>query len=491
MAFVAGTFVLTDSIDGTFDDLFAQADARAPTSRCAGPRRRLGRRQRRGPRSRCRSTWSRRPRRGRRRRPRGRRRQGNAGPGRQGRHAGPLRRRADLRLRDHATATPTLTLVEGPGPGGPDRGRGGVQDAGAAPGSRSATGPAPCSAPSREDVTIVGESVRRRRAGRRDRRARSTSARPQQYVRPGRHGLGSSASPPSPGSARTQLRDRVAAGRSGAAPRRSTGKAVTDEHQDEPRQVFLDFITIFLLVFAGIALFVGIFIIANTFSMLVAQRTRELGAAAGRRRLPRPGAAGGARRGGGGRRWSGRSLGLLLGSGDRRGAAGAGRPDRAGDLGRVTAGACRAPSIVSLAGRHVVTLVVRGAAGPPGLPDRPGRGDARGPVASPQRGPALARRSSAPWPWRWARWPLGFGGDGATRRLAAGRARRGAGPDRCADGRPGPDPAGGPVLALAVRAAPRVVGPAGPAERAAQPAPDRDHGERADDRPGPDRRRRR
>ena len=31
-----------------------------------------------------------------------------------------------------------------------------------------------------------------------------------------------------------------------------------------------------LLVFAGIALFVGIFIIANTFTMLVAQRTREL-----------------------------------------------------------------------------------------------------------------------------------------------------------------------------------------------------------------------
>ena len=31
-----------------------------------------------------------------------------------------------------------------------------------------------------------------------------------------------------------------------------------------------------LLVFAGIALFVGIFLIANTFTMLVAQRTKEL-----------------------------------------------------------------------------------------------------------------------------------------------------------------------------------------------------------------------
>lgn len=38
----------------------------------------------------------------------------------------------------------------------------------------------------------------------------------------------------------------------------------------------LSFINIFLLVFAGIALFVGTFIILNTFSMLVAQRAREL-----------------------------------------------------------------------------------------------------------------------------------------------------------------------------------------------------------------------
>ena len=38
----------------------------------------------------------------------------------------------------------------------------------------------------------------------------------------------------------------------------------------------LRFINIFLLVFAGIALFVGSFIILNTFSMLVTQRTREL-----------------------------------------------------------------------------------------------------------------------------------------------------------------------------------------------------------------------
>ncbi|MCW2605157.1 MAG: hypothetical protein JWN61_3292 [Pseudonocardiales bacterium] len=38
----------------------------------------------------------------------------------------------------------------------------------------------------------------------------------------------------------------------------------------------LGFFNTFLLVFAGVALFVGAFIIANTFSILVAQRTREL-----------------------------------------------------------------------------------------------------------------------------------------------------------------------------------------------------------------------
>src|SRR5205085_1915976 len=39
----------------------------------------------------------------------------------------------------------------------------------------------------------------------------------------------------------------------------------------------LGFFNTFLLVFAGISLFVGAFMILNTFSILVAQRTRELG----------------------------------------------------------------------------------------------------------------------------------------------------------------------------------------------------------------------
>jgi putative ABC transport system permease protein len=55
-----------------------------------------------------------------------------------------------------------------------------------------------------------------------------------------------------------------------------TGQVVTEEFK-KGIKVFLDIISIFFLVFAAVAVFVGIFIIFNTFSMLVAQRTRELG----------------------------------------------------------------------------------------------------------------------------------------------------------------------------------------------------------------------
>jgi putative ABC transport system permease protein len=54
-----------------------------------------------------------------------------------------------------------------------------------------------------------------------------------------------------------------------------TGDKVAEETQDAVGQV-LDFLNIFLLVFAAIALVVGTFLIINTFSILVAQRSREL-----------------------------------------------------------------------------------------------------------------------------------------------------------------------------------------------------------------------
>jgi putative ABC transport system permease protein len=50
----------------------------------------------------------------------------------------------------------------------------------------------------------------------------------------------------------------------------------TSDAQAAGLKTFLDFFNYLLLGFAGVALFVGIFLILNTFSMLVAQRTREL-----------------------------------------------------------------------------------------------------------------------------------------------------------------------------------------------------------------------
>ena len=69
-----------------------------------------------------------------------------------------------------------------------------------------------------------------------------------------------------------------------------TGDAAAKESADSISQA-LSFISTFLLVFAGIALFVGSFLIINTFSILVAQRSRELAMlralGAGRRQVTR------------------------------------------------------------------------------------------------------------------------------------------------------------------------------------------------------------
>ncbi|MET9656285.1 FtsX-like permease family protein [Streptomyces sp. NPDC006510] len=54
-----------------------------------------------------------------------------------------------------------------------------------------------------------------------------------------------------------------------------TGQALADE-QAKQIETGLSGLNTMLLAFAGIALFVGVFLIANTFTMLVAQRTKEL-----------------------------------------------------------------------------------------------------------------------------------------------------------------------------------------------------------------------
>jgi putative ABC transport system permease protein len=53
-----------------------------------------------------------------------------------------------------------------------------------------------------------------------------------------------------------------------------TGEQITEENQSDIQQS-LSFFNILLLVFAGVALFVGCFIIYNTFSIIVAQRKQE------------------------------------------------------------------------------------------------------------------------------------------------------------------------------------------------------------------------
>jgi putative ABC transport system permease protein len=76
------------------------------------------------------------------------------------------------------------------------------------------------------------------------------------------------------GVSQEQLRDEAA----GVIPNdlvAKTGDTVADESQDDFEEA-ISFISIFLLVFAGIALVVGTFLIINTFSILVAQRSREL-----------------------------------------------------------------------------------------------------------------------------------------------------------------------------------------------------------------------
>ena len=77
-----------------------------------------------------------------------------------------------------------------------------------------------------------------------------------------------------PGVSQAELAQRV----SSALPANvkvQTGQQSADEAAKQINDA-LKFVNVFLLVFAGIALVVGIFIILNTFSMLVGQRSREL-----------------------------------------------------------------------------------------------------------------------------------------------------------------------------------------------------------------------
>jgi len=78
-----------------------------------------------------------------------------------------------------------------------------------------------------------------------------------------------------PGVATTALRDAIAGALRGSA---VTVRTAADEGRAEAAdlQSEFSFLRTALLIFAGIALFVGAFVIYNTFSITVAQRTREL-----------------------------------------------------------------------------------------------------------------------------------------------------------------------------------------------------------------------
>jgi putative ABC transport system permease protein len=74
----------------------------------------------------------------------------------------------------------------------------------------------------------------------------------------------------------TQLRDRVAAALPDTA-KVETADENAQEQSDDIAGEISSFLTPALLTFAGVALFVGAFIIFNTFSITVAQRVREFG----------------------------------------------------------------------------------------------------------------------------------------------------------------------------------------------------------------------
>ena len=76
------------------------------------------------------------------------------------------------------------------------------------------------------------------------------------------------------GVSQTELRDRLA-GRLPPTAEAITGKALTEENQSTIRRS-LRFFNTFLFTFAVVALLVGSFIIYNTFSIIVAQRGREM-----------------------------------------------------------------------------------------------------------------------------------------------------------------------------------------------------------------------
>jgi len=101
-----------------------------------------------------------------------------------------------------------------------------------------------------------------------------TEAAARELLLDGRDQLTSIVARGLPGAAEGELRDAVAAALP-AGVEALTGDQLTAEEREALEGDFLGFVRVFLLAFAGVAMLVATFSIHNTFTILVAQRTRE------------------------------------------------------------------------------------------------------------------------------------------------------------------------------------------------------------------------
>ncbi len=99
-----------------------------------------------------------------------------------------------------------------------------------------------------------------------------TAVAQKQYLKPGY--FASATVTAAPGASATKILDEVKPLLPDSA-EAQTGQALADEQAEQIEQGMSSLKQV-LLGFAGIALFVGIFLISNTFTMLVAQRTKEI-----------------------------------------------------------------------------------------------------------------------------------------------------------------------------------------------------------------------
>ena len=267
-----------------------------------------------------------------------------------------------------------------------------------------------------QDMTVVGIATfagQDNRAGNRTRAVQRRHGRPA--ARTGRPGRRHRAAGRRRGRARPSWR-------SGSRPRcpagdqAITGTALAEENGERANED-VTFFSLFMTVFAVVALLVGAFIISNTFSILVAQRTRELALLRAIGASAPPGTPVGAARG------AGRRCGRVCARAVRRRRRGPRHPGALVGARHHHAGRA-AGRLRSLAGDLVRRRCRRdrgvgSAAGPPGRPGRPRRGDARGrgragaglPPARRHRPGAHCRQwrsrwcsaSSAAW-FRWCCW---------------------------------------------------------------------------------------